>query len=68
MIATGKVPDDKDKQIIKLLLKRVSYKEITAIVCLSIPGIKKRIKIMKDHYGLDTTPQLLDYMEENGIL
>lgn len=68
MKAEKLIPDEKDKQIIKLLIRRVSYRDITQAVCLSIPGIKKRIKVMKDYYSLKTTAELINHLQDSEIL
>jgi hypothetical protein len=63
-----KIPDDKDKLIIKLLIKRVPYKQMTSIVSLSIPGINKRIKVLKDHYTLHSITELIEHFQDNDLL
>lgn len=63
-----KIPDDKDKLIVKLLIKRVPYKQMTGIVHLSIPGINKRIKVLKTHYDLPSITDLIEHFQDNDLL
>jgi hypothetical protein len=68
MKAEKLIPDDKDKQIIKLCIKRVSYEKMTRIVFLSVDGIRKRIKVMKDYYQKDSLPELIDHLVDENLL
>jgi hypothetical protein len=68
MKAEKLIPDDKDKQIIKLCIKRVSYEKMTRIVFLSVDGIRKRIKVMKDYYQKDSLPELIDHLVYENLL
>jgi hypothetical protein len=68
MIPSHLIPDDKDKQIIKLLIKRVPYKQMASIVSLSVQGINRRIKVLKTHYKLHSIPDLIEYFQDNNLL
>jgi hypothetical protein len=68
MKAEKLIPDDKDKQIIKLCIKRISYEKMTRIVFLSVDGIRKRIKVMKDYYQKDSLPELIDHLVDENLL
>lgn len=68
MIPERMIPDDKDKQIVKLCIKRVSYEKMTRIVYLSVDGIRRRIKVMKEYYEKDSLPELIEHMVDNNLL
>lgn len=63
-----KALDDKDKRIIQLAIRKVSYYKMTRIVQLSRNGIYRRIKEMKDYYDQPTLPKLVEYLTDNNLL
>lgn len=68
MISTHKIPDEKDKQIIKLASKRISYMKMTKIIYMSERGIKTRIRQMKDYYKIDSLSDLIQHMIDNNLV
>lgn len=51
--------DYKDKKILTLVARGHAYKEITKHVSLSESRIKARIHIMKEYFGVTSTPALI---------
>jgi len=68
MITTKKELDDKDKKIIQLVIRRVSYKQMSKIVFLSEVGIRHRLKVMRNYYKCESTPDLISYLIDNAII
>lgn len=68
MIVTKRELDDKDRKIIKLVMRKTSYRKISAIVFLSEAGIKRRVKQMKDYYNCGSTSDLISHLIDNGLL
>ena len=68
MKTTAKELDDKDKRIIKLVVRRIGYRNMTRIVHLSTNGIKHRIKVMKDYYGCSTLQDLIAHLQDNNLV
>lgn len=68
MIITEKTLDDKDKKIIQLVIRRVSYKKMSKIVFLSEVGIRARLKTMRNYYKCESTSDLISYLIDNAII
>jgi len=68
MITTKKELDDKDKKIIQLMIRRVSYKKMSKIVFLSERGIRSRLKAMRGYYKCESTSELISYLIDNAII
>jgi hypothetical protein len=68
MICTGKTLDEKDKRIIELIRRKVSYRRMSKIVFLSEIGIKRRVKVMRNYYNCSDTTELIDSLVSSGII
>lgn len=68
MKVTTKELDDKDRQIIKLLMKRVTYNEVAKIVFLTPEAVRYRVRAMRDYYDKGSLSSLIDYLTENELL
>ena len=66
MITTKKELDDKDKKIIQLMIRKVSYPKMTRLVFLSENGIRTRLKVMRNYYKCESNQQLISYLIDNG--
>lgn len=68
MITTLRELDDKDKKIMQLMIRRVSYKQMTRLVFLSENGIRTRLKVMRNYYKCDSNQELISYLIDNTII
>lgn len=68
MKAKERVIDDKDKQIISLLRRGMTFKEIASLVYLSIDGVNYRLMAMRRYYNCANNVQLVDFLRDEGLI